>query len=36
MSEKSMPNYDQDFYAWTMHNAQLLREGRLNEIDRTN
>jgi hypothetical protein len=36
MSEKSMPNYDQDFYAWTMHNAQLLREGRFNEIDRTN
>jgi hypothetical protein len=36
MSEKSVPDYDQDFYAWTLHNAQLLRNGRLNEIDRTN
>ncbi len=25
--------YDTDFYAWTLHNATLLREGRLSEID---
>jgi hypothetical protein len=25
--------YDQDFYKWTRQNAQLLREGRLSEID---
>jgi hypothetical protein len=26
-------SYEQDFYAWTRHNAQLLREGKLAEID---
>jgi len=25
--------YDRDFYEWTQKNAQLLREGRLSEID---
>lgn len=25
--------YEQDFYAWTMKNAQLLRQGKLAEID---
>jgi len=25
--------YDQDFFEWTAHNAQLLREGRLSEAD---
>jgi hypothetical protein len=25
--------YDQDFYTWTQHQARLLREGRLQEID---
>ncbi len=25
--------YEQDFYAWTHHNAQLLRQGKLAEID---
>lgn len=28
--------YEQDFYAWAMHNAELLRRGRLNEIDAAN
>jgi hypothetical protein len=28
--------YDEDFYAWTRKNAQLLREGRLSEIDTDN
>lgn len=26
-------SYEQDFYAWAMRNAQLLREGRFSEID---
>lgn len=25
--------YEKDFYAWTTHNARLLREGNLSEID---
>lgn len=25
--------YEQDFYAWTLKNAELLRQGRLGEID---
>jgi hypothetical protein len=25
--------YEKDFYAWTAHNAKLLREGKLSEID---
>ena len=25
--------YDLDYYAWTLYNAQLLREGRLSELD---
>jgi hypothetical protein len=25
--------YETDFYAWAMHNAQLLREKRLSELD---
>jgi hypothetical protein len=28
--------YDQDFYAWAMKNAELLRTGRLVEIDAEN
>jgi hypothetical protein len=27
------PGYDQDFYAWLVHNARLLREGRLSAVD---
>jgi len=30
---KLTTSYEQDFYAWTRHNAQLLREGKLAEID---
>jgi hypothetical protein len=26
-------SYDTDFYAWALHNAQLLREGKFSEID---
>ena len=25
--------YDTDFYQWTFHNAELLRQGKLTEID---
>lgn len=36
-SEASMDTinalYDRDFYAWVMKNAELLRQGRLEEID---
>jgi hypothetical protein len=26
-------DYDQDFFAWITHNVQLLRSGRLSELD---
>ncbi|MBF0551328.1 MAG: DUF29 domain-containing protein, partial [Deltaproteobacteria bacterium] len=26
-------SYDRDFYAWTMNNAELIRQGRFSEID---
>lgn len=25
--------YEQDFYAWAMKNAELLRQGRISEVD---
>ena len=25
--------YEKDFYAWAIHNAKLLREGKLSEVD---
>ena len=25
--------YEQDFYLWLTHNADLLREGRLHQVD---
>ncbi len=33
MTAKKNQEYEKDFYAWTIHNAQLLREGKLSEID---
>jgi hypothetical protein len=30
---KIAETYEQDFYAWAIHNAELLRQGRLSEID---
>ena len=30
---KRKQEYEKDFYAWAIHNAQLLREGKLAEID---
>ncbi len=28
-----VPDYDRDFYAWAIHNAELIRQGRLAELD---
>lgn len=25
--------YEKDFYAWTLHNAELIHEGRFSEVD---
>ncbi|TAK72020.1 MAG: DUF29 domain-containing protein [Gammaproteobacteria bacterium] len=33
MSKITQKEYEKDFYAWIIHNAQLLREGRVSEID---
>lgn len=30
------PAHQQDFHAWALHNAHLLRLGRLDEIDLDN
>lgn len=33
MTKNTYKEYENDFYAWTIHNAQLLREGKLSEVD---
>src|SRR5579872_3863392 len=33
MATKRKQEYENDFYAWAIHNAQLLRERKLSEID---
>ena len=33
MSRSLAETYDLDFYAWALRNAELIREGRLSEID---
>lgn len=33
MGAKLQEEYDNDFYAWTFHNAELLRERKFDEID---
>lgn len=34
MSHKPQQSeYDKDFYAWSLHNAALIREGKLSEVD---
>jgi hypothetical protein len=30
---KLSQEYEKDFYAWTVHNTQLMRAGKLSEID---
>ena len=33
MSSTNHELHDRDFYAWTKETAQLLKEGRINEVD---
>lgn len=33
MTTKTHQEYEKDFYSWTIHNAKLLREGKLSEVD---
>ena len=33
---RNTPGYEQDFYAWTVKQAELLRSGELSKIDATN
>jgi hypothetical protein len=33
MATKRKQDYDKDFYAWAIYNAQLLRAGKLSEVD---
>lgn len=33
MPTKIQKEYESDFYAWTMHNAELIRQGKFSEID---
>jgi vacuolar-type H+-ATPase subunit C/Vma6 len=33
MTKNIQNEYRKDFYAWTIHNAKLLREGKLSEVD---
>lgn len=33
MSAKAQYEYNQDFYAWALHNAELIRQGKLSEVD---
>jgi hypothetical protein len=34
MSHKPQQSeYDKDFYAWSLHNAALIRDGKLSEVD---
>lgn len=36
MSVKAQYEYNQDFYAWALHNAELIRQGNLLEVDLEN
>lgn len=33
MPKSMTKEYEKDFYAWTTHNAKLLREGKFSEMD---
>ena len=33
MSRKIKSEYETDFYEWLMHNAKLLREKKIDELD---
>lgn len=30
---KAQHEYEKDFYAWALHSAELMREGKLSEVD---
>lgn len=30
---KMQSDYEKDFYAWTIHNAELIRQGKFSEMD---
>lgn len=36
MGTKMQDEYNQDFYAWALHNAKLIRQGKLSEVDLEN
>lgn len=36
MSTKLKDEYEKDFYAWTVHNAELIRHGKLSDVDLEN
>lgn len=33
MATRNQQSYEKDFYAWALHNAELIRLGRFNEVD---
>jgi Domain of unknown function DUF29. len=33
MNNPAYQAYDKDFYAWAIHTAELLRQGKFNEVD---
>lgn len=33
MTTNTQQDYDKDFYAWALHNAELIRQGKLSEVD---
>jgi hypothetical protein len=33
MSTNTQYDYNQDFYAWAIHNAELIRQGKFSQID---
>lgn len=36
MNAKAQHEYNRDFYAWALHNAELIRRGKLSEVDLEN
>ncbi len=36
MANKIQREYEKDFYSWAIHNAKLLRQGKLSEVDIAN
>ena len=36
MNAKTQYEYNRDFYAWALHNAELIKQGKLGEVDLQN